>query len=185
MKMKKFVCFFLLIMMTAISVVGISEDANLQETYMPYYRSAINECDRYDYLDYGDGAVGYQYSFVYLSEEDTIPALLLAEVSPDQVRYIKVFQYSPEEKRLLEPLQPLNEYRAWLNTGKDGRDLLLWYSDSAYDAGIFEIRLVNETLEYHDFWKGANDGNWPADIQKTDINWIDVQKDAEVVFVPE
>jgi hypothetical protein len=65
-----------------------------------------------------------------------------------------------------------------------GKGLLLWYSDGAYDAGIFEICLSGETLEYHDLWKGPNDGNWPTDIPKTDINWIDVQKGADVVFVP-
>ena len=183
--MKKTTCLLLLIMTAVICIAGFSENTNPQETYMSYYRSAINECDRYDYMDYGDGAVKYQYAFVYLSEEDMIPALLLAEVSPDQVRYIKVFQYSPEEKRLLEPFRPLNEYRAWLNAGKDGKGLLLWYSDGAYDAGIIEIRLTGETLEYRDLWKGPNDGNWPADIPRTDINWIDVQKGAEIVFTPD
>lgn len=182
--MKKRICLLLVIMIAAVCAIGTAEEASA-DIYMPYYRAAINEADRYDYMDYGDGAVGYQYAFVYLSDEDAIPALLLAEVSPDQKRYIKVFLYSPEEKRLLETLQPLNEYRSWLNAGKDGRGLLLWYSDGAYDAGILEVRLVGETLEYRDLWKGVNDGSWPADIPKTDINWIDVQKGVEIVFAPE
>ena len=173
--MKKRICLLLTIMIAVIWVAGTAEEIN-EDIYMPYYRAAIGEAGQYDYMDYGDGAVGYQYAFVYLSEEDTIPALLLAEVSPDQIRYIKVFQYSPEEKRLLESRQPLNEYRALLNTGKDGRGLLLWYSDGAYDAGIFEIRFVDEKLEYHDLWEGANDGNWPADIPKTDIVWKDMSE---------
>ena len=181
--MKNRICLLLVIMIATACATGTAEEVDA-DIYMPYYQVAVRECDRYDYMDYGDGAVGYQYAFVYLSGEDTIPALLLAEVSPDQVRYIKVFLYSPEEKRLLETLEPLNEYRAWLNTGKDGRGLLLWYSDGAYNAGILEVLLAGETLEYHNLWKGANDGNWPADIPKTDINWIDVQKGAELVFAP-
>ena len=174
--MKKWICLLLTIMTAATCAISVAEGVDT-ETYMSYYRSAIKECERYDYMDYGDGSVGYQYAFVYLSEGDAIPALLLAEVSPDQVRYIKVFRYSPEEKRLLESLQPLNEYRAWLCAGEGGRGLLLWYSDGAYDAGIFEILVSGETLEYRDLWKGSNDGNWPADIPKTDIVWTDVSKD--------
>ncbi len=180
--MKKWICLLLVIMIAATCAISTAEEVT-EDIYMPYYRVAIKEAERYDYMDYGDGAVGYQYAFVYLSEEDTIPALLLAEVSPDQVRYIKVFQYSAEEKRLMESLQPLNEYRAWLNAGKDGRGLLLWYSDGAYDAGIFEIRFIGEMLEYHDLWKGANDGSWPADIPKTDIVWTDVSKESLPVTV--
>lgn len=182
--MKNRICLLLVIMIAAVCAAGTAEEAGA-DLYMPYYRAAIAECERYDYMDYGDGAVGYQYAFVYLSGEDTIPALLLAEVSPDQVRYIKVFQYSPAEKRLLESLQPLNEYRAWLNTGKDGRGLLLWYSDGAYDAGILEVRFADEILDYQNLWRGANDGSWPADIPRTDISWTDVQKGAEIVFAPE
>ena len=147
--------------------------AAADETYMSFYRARIQEADRYDYQDYGDGAAGYQYALVYMAQDDTIPALLLAECAPDGVRYVKVFQYDPAISGVMECPDPLNEYRAMLYCRAGGKGLLLWYSDGAYDSGITEIRLTDGTLQYNSLWYGEN-GTWPDEILKEDINWIDI-----------
>lgn len=182
--MKKLISVLLIAVLTMLSMAGLAQDADLQETYLSYYRAMINEKDRFDYQDYGEGAVGYQYALVYMSEADTIPALLLAECSPDGIRFVKVFQYDPEKPGLIEPLEPLNEYRSMLYLREGGKGLLLWYSDGAYDSGILEVRLTNGSLEFSDLWYGPNDGTWPDNIPKEDILWNDVSVDIGTVLAP-
>ncbi len=153
-----------------------AREADLQEEYMPYYRAMIREKDRFDYQDYGEAVAGYQYALVYLSEEDPIPALLLAERSWDDIRYIKVFQYDPDSRTLIEPLEPLNEYRAMLYLGDGGRGLLMWFSDGYMESGIMEIRMSDGSLLYGpEVWRGPNDGTWPESIPREEIEWIDAE----------
>lgn len=147
--------------------------AAADDTYMSFYRARIHEAERYDYQDYGEGAAGYQYALVYLSEEDPIPALLLAERSWDDVRYVKVFQYDPAVSGVRESLDPLNEYRATLYCRAGGKGLLLKYSDGVYESGIMEVRLDGYQLKYNNIWYGPN-GSWPDAIPKEDIQWIDI-----------
>ena len=191
--MKKWFCLLFTIMIAATVTTGITETVNqqepfvqesmedliikdldqLNETIRSYYQAMINEKERFDYQDYGEGAVGYQYALVYMDEGDAIPALLLAECSWDGVRFIKVFQYDPEKPGLWENLDPLNEYRNMLYLREGGKGLLLWYSDGAYDSGIMEVRLEQYNLKYNQLWYGAN-GTWPDDIPKEDIQWTDI-----------
>ena len=192
-KMKRWICIAMMIMMTMTAAAGIAEETirretdgqdpmggalitgldQLDETIRSYYQAMINEKDRFDYQDYGEGAAGYQYALVYMDEGDAIPALLLAECSWDGVRFIKVFQYDPEKPGLWENLDPLNEYRNMLYLREGGKGLLLWYSDGAYDSGIMEVRLEQYSLKYNQLWYGAN-GTWPDDIPKEDIQWTDI-----------
>lgn len=191
--MKRWICLLFAIMIAATVTIGITEAADRQvpsmqeqtedavikdldqfdETVRSYYQAMINEKDRFDYQDYGEQTSGYQYAVVYMDEEDTIPALLLAECSWDGVRYIKVFRYDPDKPGLWENLDPLNEYRSMLYLREGGKGLLLWYSDGAYDSGIMEVRLEQYNLKYHDLWYG-NNGTWPDDIPKEEISWIDI-----------
>ena len=191
--MEKWFCLLFTIMIAATVTTGITETVNqqepfvqesmedliikdldqLNETIRSYYQAMINEKDRFDYQNYGEGAAGYQYALVYMDERDAIPALLLAECSWDGVRFIKVFQYDPEKPGLWENLDPLNEYRNMLYLREGGKGLLLWYSDGAYDSGIMEVRLEQYNLKYNQLWYGAN-GTWPDDIPKEDIQWTDI-----------
>ena len=152
---------------------GITLD-QLDETVRSYYQAMINEKERFDYQDYGEGAAGYQYALVYMDEGDAIPALLLAECSWDGIRFVKVFQYDPGKPGLWESLDPLNEYRNMLYLREGGKGLLLWYSDGAYDSGIMEVQLEQYNLKYNELWYGEN-GTWPDDIPKEDILWTDIQ----------
>ena len=151
----------------------VEPSAVADEPYMSFYRARIHEADRYDYQDYGEGAAGYQYALVYMAQNETIPALLLAERSWDGVRYVKVFQYDPAISGVTESLDPLNEYRAMLFCRAGEKGLLLWYSDGAYESGIMEVRLNDYTLQYDNLWYGEN-GTWPDEIPKEDINWTDI-----------
>ena len=77
----------------------------------------------------------------------------LAELDGFGVRYLKVFLYDKGSKYVIEPSEPLNEYRAALYTREPGRGLLLWYSDGAYDSGIYEVRLKDGKLKYSDVYE--------------------------------
>ena len=172
--MRKVICAVLVIIIIAMGSTCIAQETDLQETYMSYYRAMIREAVRFDYQDFGEGAVGYQYALVFIDETDTIPSLLLAELTSDGIRYVKVFQYDPAIPGLIEPLEPLNEYRNMLYTGEGGKGLLLWYSDGAFDSGIMKVRIVDGKLVQSKLWYGPN-GTWPDDIQREEIVWTDVQ----------
>ena len=66
---------------------------------MDYYQTIIREAERYDFFDFGETVTGYQYAIVYL-DEDTVPTLLLAEMTWDDIRYLKLFHYDPEQHLL-------------------------------------------------------------------------------------
>ncbi len=159
-----------------------SQEAESDSVYMDYYRAIIRDAPRYDYYDNGEGAVRYQYALVYMEETDTIPALLLAEVTLDAVRYVKVFQYDPDMTvpGTAESMERLNEYRKYLYLRAGGRGLLQWYNDGE-SCGILQIHASRNQTEAHilelsgdDLWYGPNDGSWPSDIPKEDISWIDI-----------
>ena len=82
--MRKVICAVLVIIIIAMGSTCIAQETDLQETYMSYYRAMIREAVRFDYQDFGEGAVGYQYALVFIDETDTIPSLLLAELTSDE-----------------------------------------------------------------------------------------------------
>ena len=155
------------------TTTGLPTLETIDETARDLYRTYIQEAIRFDYQDYGEPVSGYQFALVYINQDDPIPALLLAELDGFGVRYLKVFLYDKGSKNVIEPFEPLNEYRAALYTREPGRGLLLWYSDGAYDSGIYEVRLEDGKLKYSDVWYGPN-GEWPDNVSKEEIEWIDV-----------
>ncbi len=148
----------------------------LDETVRSYYQAMIDKKEQVDYFGVwgNDTAVGYQYALVYIDEEDSIPALLLAGISSfDGCRYFKVFQYDPEKPGLWQCLEPWNEYKQRFYLRKGGKGLLYWNNDGMFHDVIYEARRGQYDLEIIKLWDGP-DNTWPDEIPKEDITWIDI-----------
>ena len=68
--MRKVICAVLIIIIIAMGSTCVAQETDLQETYMSYYRAMIREAVRFDYQDFGEGAVGYQYALVVHKSND-------------------------------------------------------------------------------------------------------------------
>ncbi len=146
-----------------------------EEEVMAYYRTIIREAERYDFFDFGEEVTGYQYAIVYL-DEDTIPTLLLAEMTWDQIRYIKLFHYDPEQHRTIESMTTLSEYHQAYYLRSGNRGLLQWYADGAYAYGILEIYIENGDFKGREVWYEENyDKAWPENLPYEEIVWTDAK----------
>ena len=153
---------------------GPARGSDQEDEVMAYYRTIIREAERYDFFDFGETVTGYQYAIVYL-DEDTVPTLLLAEMTWDDIRYLKLFHYDPEQHLTIESMTSLGEYHQKFYVRSGNRGLLQWYADGAYAYGITEIYIESGEFKGREVWYETNyDKAWPDNLPYEEIAWTDV-----------
>ena len=152
-----------------------AQGSGQEDEVMNYYRTIIREAERYDYFDFGENVTGYQYAIVYL-DEDTVPTLLLAEMTWDGIRYIKLFHYDPEQHLTIESMNSIYEYHQMFYLRSGNRGLLKWYADGAYAYGINEIYIEDSDYKEKEIWYETNyDKAWPENLPYEEIVWTDIE----------
>ena len=146
------------------------------------YKKILSQADSYTYTQDSVTPTGrYQYALVQLEPEDLVPTLLLSQETEEYLWFIRVFQYDPESRTVLEPPESLTEgvaeiggYRGGLGQMADGRGLrTISVSGGTGVTVIDRITLEGEHLVTITAWGGSFVNTIPEEFSFVEIQWHD------------
>ena len=151
------------------------------------YRAIVSQADTYDYDSYADEAeISYLYALVQMGPEDTVPTLLLEQISESffgYFGYARVFQYDPETGSVHQPDDILMEgvasaggYRGGLEMMGDGNGIRVMemYSGTG-ETTLYRVTLEGDSLVHTVVWEGRFD-LMPESITAIAINWYAISE---------
>ena len=155
---------------------------DLVEQALEAYKTILSQADSYTYTQDSVTPTGrYQYALVQLEPEDLVPTLLLSQETEEYLWFIRVFQYDPESRTVLEPPESLTEgvaeiggYRGGLGQMADGRGLRTISVSGGTGATVIDrITLEGEHLVTITAWGGSFANTIPEEFSFVEIQWHD------------
>lgn len=163
---------------------GTPEPENVMADAMEQYRIITSQAESYDYsgtdgLPIGESNGVYRYALVMMHPSDPVPTLLLSRENTQMIHYIRLFQYDPQTKSMIQPPNILIEKNTVIGMEADGngiQDTLI--SGGTGDTEIYRVTLDGNIFSQETQWTGRMD-QIPADLKNPiEITWYDISDTA-------
>jgi len=159
----------------------VPKELRLIDAALEQYRIILHQAGDYEYGT-DSASTGFRYALVQMRPDDPIPALLLEKETESFISGIRVFQYDPETKTVLQPAQTMTEgvagvggYRGGLMMAGDGAGVICTeWSSGTGETTITRITLNGDILTHDIIWTGIFD-DIPDSISNIAIDWHEIE----------
>ena len=144
------------------------------EEALEQYKLIISQASTYNFdLPETLSATGnYRYALVQLQPNDPVQTLLLSQETEYYIYYVRVFQYDPNTKTVLQPSESIQEKKSVLTMMNDGNGLCMHSPPSgAGEISISRITLEGDKLRDEIVYNGHFDDEIPDEFKATEIEW--------------
>ncbi len=144
------------------------------EEALEQYKLIISQASTYNFdMPETLSATGnYRYALVQLQPSDPVQTLLLSQETEYYIYYVRVFQYDPNTKTVLQPSESIQEKKSVLTMMNDGNGLCMHSPPSgAGEISISRITLEGDKLRDEIVYNGHFDDEIPDEFKATEIEW--------------
>ena len=144
------------------------------EEALEQYKLIISQASTYNFdMPETLSATGnYKYALVQLQPSDPVQTLLLSKEAVDYSYYVRMFQYDPNTKTVLQPSETIQEKTRVLTMMNDGNGFYMHSPFSgAGEFSISRITLEGDKLRDEIVYKGHFDDVIPDEFKATEIEW--------------
>jgi len=144
------------------------------EEALEKYKLIISQASTYNFdLPETLSATGnYRYALVQLQPNDPVQTLLLSQETEYYIYYVRVFQYDPNTKTVLQPSESIQEKKSVLTMMNDGNGLCMHSPPSGAGEILIErITLEGDKLHDEIVYNGHFDDEIPDEFKATEIEW--------------
>ena len=144
------------------------------EEALEQYKLIISQASNYNFdkPETLSATGNYRYALVQLQPNDPVQTLLLSQETEYYIYYVRVFQYDPNTKTVLQPSESIQEKKSVLTMMNDGNGLCMHSPPSgAGEISISRITLEGDKLRDEIVYNGHFDDEIPDEFKATEIEW--------------